>query len=97
MNAKDYGVPQNRSRWYCIGFRRDLGVSFSETIDKQVKKASNVFYFPSECKLTISLSDIIDKNGKCKTVHEKFLTQHDNGRGYLFVNLWKNNKCKKGK
>lgn len=60
MNAKDYGVPQNRSRWYCIGFRRDLGVSFSETIDKQVKKASNVFYFPSECKLTISLSDIID-------------------------------------
>lgn len=38
---------------------------------------------------------IIDKNGKCKTVHEKFLTQHDNGRGYLFVNLWKNNKCKR--
>ena len=38
---------------------------------------------------------VIDKNGKCKTVHGKFLTQHDNGRGYLFVNLYKNDKCKR--
>lgn len=36
-----------------------------------------------------------DKNGKNKVVHEKYITQHDNGRGYLFVSLWKDNKEKK--
>ena len=24
INALDYGIPQNRERWYCIGFRKDL-------------------------------------------------------------------------
>ncbi len=24
LNAKDYGVPQNRERWYCVGFRKDI-------------------------------------------------------------------------
>ena len=24
LNAKDYGIPQNRERWYCIGFRKDI-------------------------------------------------------------------------
>ena len=38
---------------------------------------------------------IQDKNGKNKVVHEKYITQHDNGRGYLFVSLWKDNKTKK--
>lgn len=24
LNAKDYGVPQNRNRWYCVGVRDDI-------------------------------------------------------------------------
>ena len=24
LNAKDYGVPQNRERWYCLGIRNDV-------------------------------------------------------------------------
>ncbi len=27
MNACHYGIPQNRARWYCIGFRKDLNLS----------------------------------------------------------------------
>lgn len=38
---------------------------------------------------------VADKNGKSKTIHEKYLFQHNNGRGYLFVNLWKDNKSKR--
>ena len=31
----------------------------------------------------------------CGYVTEHYMTQHDNGNGYLFVNLWKNNKGKR--
>lgn len=31
----------------------------------------------------------------CGYVKEHYITQHDNGNGYLFVNLWKNNKPKR--
>ena len=34
MNALDYGVPQNRERWYCIGFRKDLNISFTNEAEK---------------------------------------------------------------
>lgn len=27
LNAKDYNVPQNRERWYCIGVRKDNKLS----------------------------------------------------------------------
>jgi DNA (cytosine-5)-methyltransferase 1 len=26
MNAKNYGLPQNRERWFCVGFRNDFGI-----------------------------------------------------------------------
>lgn len=32
LNAKDFGVPQNRERWYCVGFRKDI--------------VGNIFQFP---------------------------------------------------
>ena len=31
----------------------------------------------------------------CGHIKEHYVTQHDNGHGYLFVNLWKNNKSKR--
>lgn len=60
MNAKDYGVPQNRNRWYCIGFRKDLNVKFED-------KESNgdfvaAYRFPRKHKLEYSLKDIISRN-----------------------------------
>ncbi len=50
LNAKNYNVPQNRERWYCIGIRKDYGVDISD------------FSFPEHEELTTKLSDIIEKN-----------------------------------
>lgn len=57
MNALDYGIPQNRERWYCIGFKKELGISF----DKTQKKAFN---FPEKLKLNLFIEDLIDKDIK---------------------------------
>lgn len=48
LNAKDYGVPQNRERWYCIGIRNDIG------FNKQIT-------FPGKSYLKYTLKDIIKK------------------------------------
>ncbi len=40
INAKDFGVPQNRERIYIVGFRDDLGIEkfeYPETLNKRVK------------------------------------------------------------
>ena len=50
LNAKDFNVPQNRERWYCIGIRKDLGLDI------------NNFSFPKKEKLTNKLSSIIENN-----------------------------------
>ncbi|MFC6267647.1 DNA cytosine methyltransferase [Frigoriflavimonas asaccharolytica] len=39
VNAKDFGVPQNRERIYIVGFRNDLGIEnfeYPKSIDKKV-------------------------------------------------------------
>ncbi|WP_225903182.1 DNA cytosine methyltransferase [Streptococcus mitis] len=48
MNAKDYGVPQNRERIFVVGFRNDLGV--------------NEFQFPSPIQLTKTMKDYLIDN-----------------------------------
>ena len=45
LNAKDYGAPQNRERWYCIGIRKDLNLKLPN--------------FPDKKKLSHTLKDII--------------------------------------
>ena len=61
LNAKKYGVPQNRERWYCYGIKKDLN-----------KKMPN---FPNEKELKATLKDIIeindDKNYKCTEICSK--------------------------
>ena len=47
MNAKDYGIPQNRNRWYCVAIRKDI--------------YNKEFNFPDKCDLKYTLKDIIDK------------------------------------
>lgn len=50
LNAKNYNVPQNRERWYCIGVRKDSSINIDD------------FSFPEEEELKVTLSDIIEKN-----------------------------------
>ena len=50
LNAKDYNVPQNRERWYCVGFRKEYKSKFSN------------FEFPMKEKLIKKLSDIIEQD-----------------------------------
>lgn len=45
LNAKDYGVPQNRERVFIIGIRED---------------SDNVFTFPPESHLTTKLKDVLE-------------------------------------
>tara|TARA_B100000519_G_C14201962_1_gene418353 strand:+ start:303 stop:1280 length:978 start_codon:yes stop_codon:yes gene_type:complete len=56
LNAFDYGLPQNRDRWYCVGFKSEI----------DVKK----FNFPKKTKLDFYLEDIIDKNVKDHRISE---------------------------
>lgn len=46
MNAKDYGIPQNRNRWYCVAIRKDI--------------YNKPFEFPEKCDLKYTLEDIIE-------------------------------------
>lgn len=47
MNAKDYGIPQNRNRWYCVAIREDI--------------YNHEFKFPEKCDLKYTLNDIIER------------------------------------
>lgn len=58
LNAKNYGVPQNRERWYCVGFRRDLAIRFGDSDN------SNSFDFPKERPLKIYVEDVVEKHIK---------------------------------
>lgn len=56
MNASDYGTPQNRKRWYCVGFRNDLGIGFEGQEDKEYKC---YYRFPDKCELKKTIKDIV--------------------------------------
>lgn len=58
MNACDYGTPQNRKRWYCVGFRDDLCIGFNG----QEGKFKVIYNFPEKCKLTFKVKDVIETN-----------------------------------
>ncbi len=47
INAKDFGVPQNRERIYIVGFRKDLGIT--------------EFNYPEPLNKKVSFSDIKEK------------------------------------
>jgi len=67
MNACDYGTPQNRKRWYCVGFREDLKIGF----ENQEGDYEAVYCFPKKCDLKFKVKDIIeDKVDPCYRVTE---------------------------
>ena len=56
MNALDYGTPQNRKRWYCVGFRNELNIGFEGQDDKKYKC---YYKFPDKCELKKTVKDIV--------------------------------------
>ena len=93
MNAKDYGIPQNRNRWYCVAIRKDI--------------CKEEFEFPTKCDLKYTLNDVIDKkvSGDYKSTEtalkniNKFLTSFKNSNrysgkeNYIIANEIRASKC----
>ncbi len=48
LNAKDFGIPQNRERIYCISIRKDID--------------SGSFQFPDKKELHLTLKDLLESN-----------------------------------
>ncbi len=74
LNAKDFGIPQHRERWYCVGIRNDLGLNIED------------YSFPTRKNLTKTLASIINSNLKsenyeisdiCKSHINKFVKLKD--------------------
>lgn len=83
MNAKNYGVPQNRERIYIVGFRGDLGIKdfkYPESLNKGVsfmdireEKPVSVKYYLSETYLNTLVA------------HKKRHESKGNGFGYEII------------
>jgi len=69
LNAKDYGVPQNRERMFVVGFRKDL-------------KLSKDFAFPKKIDLNKTMKDYlldtVEKRYLLPPKGEKFVTDKKN-------------------
>lgn len=57
MNACEYGTPQNRKRWYCVGFRNDTNIGFQN----QKGNYKKYYQFPQKCNLKFTVNDVIGK------------------------------------
>lgn len=55
LNAKDYGIPQNRTRIFIVGFRKDLNI--------------NSFKFPKQLKLDTKVKDYLEDTVDEKYFH----------------------------
>jgi DNA (cytosine-5)-methyltransferase 1 len=83
MNAKDFGVPQNRERIYIVGFRNDLGVTnfeYPKPLNKSLsfkdireEKPVSVKYYLSETYLNTLIN------------HKKRHESKGNGFGYEII------------
>ncbi|WP_251546910.1 DNA cytosine methyltransferase [Pumilibacter intestinalis] len=66
LNAKDYGIPQNRERIFIVGFRKDLKI--------------NCFEFPKPIQLKSTVFDYLERNVEAKYYLGKkgfeFVTTH---------------------
>lgn len=88
LNAKGFGVPQNRERIFIVGFRKDLGI--------------NNFSYPKESKETLSFSDVkeaepVSVKYYLSTQYQQTLINHrkrhenkGNGFGYAII---KDDEC----
>jgi len=88
INAKDFGVPQNRERIFIVGFRKDLGI--------------NEFEYPKPLKKKVKFADVKEKNPVSvkyylSTVYQNTLKNHkqrhaNKGNGFGFE-IISDDKC----
>lgn len=80
LNAKDYGFPHNRERWFCIGFRKDLDVTFDcMNALKGGVLEDKTFYFPLVQKKNIPLKALLEDSPQGYSISDKarlYLHQH---------------------
>ena len=80
LNAKDFGVPQNRERIYIVGFLEDVEFEFPQSLDKEVK-VGDILEDKVHDKYTIS--------DKLWAGHQRRKIEHKakgNGFGYSLFN-----------
>ena len=84
LNAKDYGIPQNRERVYTISIRKD--------IDK------GSFKFPQKEELKLRLKDVLEdkveeKYYLSKEISSKYIPVSESGnvKGKIAMNKWQDN------
>lgn len=53
LNSKDYGVPQNRERWICVGTKKELNIEYE---------------FPEPEELSVTLWDILDHKSSVEKI-----------------------------
>lgn len=87
MNAKDFGVPQNRERIFIVGFRDDLGIKESD------------FFYPEPTDTTKKIRDILEEKAvsakyylstkyiECLEKHKARNESKGNGFGYEIKDL----------
>lgn len=91
MNASDYGIPQNRNRWYCIAVRSDIDFEYK---------------FPEKVSLKYTLKDIIEydisekynitdvaKNNIDKFIEEFKISNRYNQDEVLIANEVRKSRC----
>lgn len=101
MNACEYGVPQNRKRWYCVGFRKDLGIGFEGD-----KEDNLIFRFPDKRELKYKVKDIVKESVDscyevsdiCKNNIEKYLdtfkeSKRNNRKEVILANEIRPSRC----
>ena len=81
LNAKDYGIPQNRERVFTVSIRDDT--YFSPNSDDVVEDESTYFEFPPKQELKLKLKDMLEDN-----VDEKYYLSEEmiNKIKYKFKN-----------
>lgn len=83
LNAREYGVPQNRERIFIVGFRKDLGVTeFRYPQPEEVKPTISAILEEEEVSVKYYLSETyLDTLRKHKARHES----KGNGFGYEII------------
>lgn len=86
LNAKDYGIPQNRERVFTVSIRND--------VDKDGIEILDIFNFPNKIPLKLTLKDMLEENADEKYyLSEKMLSffirnseeQKQKGNGFRFT------------
>jgi len=69
LDAKDYGVPQDRKRVFIVGYRKDLGIRFHFPIATHSEQTNQLF--GEKLKKWLTLKDAIGDLPEAKSAKEK--------------------------